>query len=544
MRIYIIFITYALIFINVSNLFSQHINYPLGFNYNIVISKEINKSENNIHSAFKPLRKYYIDTLTKADSVVYQINFNKNLIKKMPLKWAWRKLLDEDFIKLETKDLQFYVNPLLDYHIGNLKDDTTKYLQNTRGFQVFGNIGDKLSFYSDFFENQAFFIPYINNKIEQSLVVPGQGAWKVFQTTGRDYAMASGYLSFTPAKFLNIQFGHGKHFIGEGYRSLLLSDNAFNYPFIKVEFTWRNFKYSSMFTEFNDFYTKYYLYHYKKHGTFNYLSFTPNHRIEIGLYEAIIWKTSDDSTYVKKFPVSYFNPIILTRLFQYGLNNENNMLLGLNLKIKPSKYTQIYAQYILDNINIKDFTDKTGSFENKFGYQIGAKVFDIFHGYLKKQSLYLHAEYNYVRPYTYSNTNVRQAFTHYNQELAHPLGSGFKEAVFIVNYSVYNFYFQFKFNSAITSTDTSATNFGTDIFKSNNFELYNINLSNNEIGQGNLTNIKSQNITFGYIFNHRTYLQIFGSILKRNFKSTNDENNIYFVTFGLKTSISNFYYDF
>ncbi|MBK9515381.1 MAG: hypothetical protein IPO05_17595 [Flavobacteriales bacterium] len=33
--------------------------------------------------------------------------------------------------------------------------------------------------------------------------------------------------------WLNIQFGHGKHFVGHGYRSMLLSDHAPNAPYLK-----------------------------------------------------------------------------------------------------------------------------------------------------------------------------------------------------------------------------------------------------------------------------------------------------------------------
>ena len=67
-----------------------------------------------------------------------------------------------------------------------------------------------------------------------------QGAWKDFNETGKDYSSVSAYISYSPWSFLNIQAGHGKHFIGNGYRSLLLSDNAFNYPYLKLLFNYLN----------------------------------------------------------------------------------------------------------------------------------------------------------------------------------------------------------------------------------------------------------------------------------------------------------------
>lgn len=539
-----ILIIFCFIVLGHQNLISQNLNYPLGYDLNIEVNKLININDLDIHTSFKPAIISDKVSKCKIDSSVYQIGYNKNLIDKMPVKWFLKKLLEEDFVKIENANLDLYINPLINYNKGQIENDTIDYMQNTRGVEIHGNLGKKLSFYSDFYENQAFFIPYITEKIENQDVVPGQGAWKYFKKIGYDFAMASGYISFTPINILNIQFGSGKHFIGEGYRSLLLSDNSFNYPFLKFSLQFKKFQYYSIFTEFNDFYGKFYSYHYTKHGTFNYLSYKPISKIEIGVFESIVWNTSDDSTYVKHIPVSYFNPIILTRLFQYGLNNNNNMILGLNLKISPTKYTQVYAQGVLDNIEFKDVFKKNGFFENKFGYQVGAKIFDVFHGKLNKQSLYLQAEYNLVRPYTFSHSSVRQSYTHYNQELTHPLGAGFKETVLIGNYNFYNFYVQFKYCYALTSKDTlGTTNFGSDVFKSNDL-IPELEKYNNFTGEKNTTIINSKSITFGYIFNHRTYLQLFGNILIRDYSTEVENKSLFYISFGIKTSLNNYYYDF
>lgn len=537
----IIYITFSILKISLS----QQINYPLNFDFNIRINSEINKQDSIFHSGFKPLNRSYVEQYIDSDSLIYQKGYNDLIISKMPVKWFWRKLLDEDFIVIEEKNLKLYFNILNDYHKGKLKEnDTTIFSQNTRGVQVKGELGNKITFYTDFYENQAFFIPYIDEKIEKSRVVPGQGHWKIFKATGRDFASASGYISFSPFKKLNVQLGHGKHFIGEGTRSLLLSDNAFNYPYIKFEFSHKNFQYVSMFTEFNDFYGEFYTYHYKKHGTFNYLSYSPHKLINIALFEGIMWKTSDDSTYVKQFPINYFNPIILSRLPSYNLDNENNMLLGLNLKIKPLKYIQIFAQGVLDDISFSNLQKEKGSLENKFGYQVGIKFFDLFFGNLNKQSLYFHLEYNSVRPYTYSTTNVRQSYSHYNQELAHPLGAGFNEKILIFRYEAYNFYLNYKINSAVSSCDTVGSNFGSNIFLSNKTASFGENSYGNKIEQGVKTNILNQDFTVGYILNHQTFLQIFGNIKIRNYKNSITENNIFYITFGFKTSLNNYYYDF
>ena len=537
---------FAIIFIFFpSIIFAQHINYPLGNQFERIVSKQINISDNIIHTGFKPLMKSYVNKSADIENKVYQIGYDSVFISKMPVKWFWRKLLVEDFIVIERENVNIYFNPLINQEFGKLRgDDTTTYRINTRAFEIHGDLGKKLSFSTNFYENQAYFIDYIDEKIENSFVVPGQGAWKVFDERGRDYSNASGYISFTPADFFNLQVGHDKHFVGEGYRSLLLSDNSFNYPFLKLTFTYKKFQYVSMFTEFQEFHTKHYFYHYTKHGTFNYFSYSPHHKIQIGIFEGIIWRTSDDSSYVKKFNPNYFNPIMLIRPLQFGLNNEHNILLGLNLKIKPTKYTQIYGQFALDNIEFDKLSEGKGYFQNKYGYQVGAKIFDVFHSKIKKANLYLQAEYNFVRPFTYSHDIKRQNYSHYNQALSHPLGAGFKETIFIANLRFYNFFISYKYINSTSSTDTASTNFGSNIFLPNQTSTYGTHSFSNDIGQGNKTNISHSVYTFGYIFNERTNLQLFTSLLVRNYASEIENNETFYISFGIKTALNNYYYDY
>ena len=49
-----------------------------------------------------------------------------------------------------------------------------------------------------------------------------------------------------------MQFGHGKHFIGDGYRSLFLSDNSFNYPFLRIETKLGKLQYTNLYAELQD----------------------------------------------------------------------------------------------------------------------------------------------------------------------------------------------------------------------------------------------------------------------------------------------------
>ena len=83
--------------------------------------------------------------------------------------------------------------------------------------------------------------------------MPGQGYARNFKDEGFDYAMSSGYVTYRPNNMFYVQFGHGKHFIiGDGYRSLLLSDNTFNYPYLKIQTKFWKLQYTNLYCEFMD----------------------------------------------------------------------------------------------------------------------------------------------------------------------------------------------------------------------------------------------------------------------------------------------------
>ena len=91
---------------------------------------------------------------------------------------------------------------------------------------------------------------------EIDFVLPGQGISRVSSwdrtTRDLDYAMANGHVSCQQVNILISQFGHGKHFIGDGYRSMLLSDNAFNYPYLKITTDVWKVRYVNLFSSYQD----------------------------------------------------------------------------------------------------------------------------------------------------------------------------------------------------------------------------------------------------------------------------------------------------
>jgi hypothetical protein len=213
----------------------------------------------------------------------------------------------------------------------------------------------------------------------------------------------------------------------------------------------------------------------------------------------------------------------------YGLHHRNNVVTGLALKLKVNSSFYLYGQYLLDD-------NRKGS-KNKYGYQAGLHYLDAF----TVRDLTLQAEYNTVRPFTYASENPEQSYSHYNQALAHPLGANFHEGVVILNYRIRDFFTELKFNYAIKGKDSLFVNFGGDIFKSDAqlFPGQSIYTT-----QGIATTVTYQDIHVGYLINPITNLNVVVGLSNRSERAESKTQHAQFIYIGLRTSLSNFYYDF
>jgi hypothetical protein len=508
---------------------------------NVIASDSVQRDFINDFSCFKP-------------SIVPQ----SQQIKDKSKPYISRKLKNESFIIVNDTADKFYltIDPLFNLEAGADFADTTheKLYKNTRGFLLRGDIGKKFSFESSFYENQATYAKYIddyiagtNNLFPQSsnyqyAVIPGQGRSKPFRKNGYDYAMSSGYVSYSPNKIFNFQVGNGKHFVGDGYRSLLLSDNAFNYPYARITTTYKNIQYTNLYTSFMNLTdggvktpdNTERLFQ-KKVGSFQLLSFNFFKRLQLGLFQGMIWEAAD-STNRQHVNFNTFDPLIGVNAVNYGMHNKNNVLLGVTLKLKITNTISVYGQYMLDDVVSKG----RGDVRKKYGYQIGFKYFDLF----TVKNLHLQIEYNNVRPYAYSAENTQQSYTHYNQALAHPLGANFNEMVGFINYRLKGFFIEVKVNYAVKGADSSSFNYGGNIFKSDNLFPVNQDISTITSTQGLKTTIVYQDFHIGYLVNPATNFNIILGVSNRTLTTEKITNNTKYIYIGIRTSLTNFYYDF
>ncbi|NJK95173.1 MAG: hypothetical protein HC905_09915 [Bacteroidales bacterium] len=119
-------------------------------------------------------------------------------------------------------------------------------------------------------------------------------------------------IKYHPFKYIDIEAGVGKHHIGDGYRSVFLSTNAASYPYLKTSLHFWKIHYFSMVTSMRDYLIpKGYEGSFKKYVSLHYLSWNITPRINLNLFEAVIWDRADTLS-KRSLDINYLNPVIFT----------------------------------------------------------------------------------------------------------------------------------------------------------------------------------------------------------------------------------------
>jgi hypothetical protein len=513
---------------------AQQLNLYLNQEYNSYLNKGFNNPPSSLHTGFLPLTEAQVDRCVNSDSL------RGHIFPPEKKSWLYRKVYQENLFIIHDSASKFYctIDPLFNFQLSmDHSDSNKKYYQNTRGILIQGNVGDKFSFSSTFWENQANYPYYLNQYIQESYVVPGNGRTKPFGTDGYDFSMSEAYLSFSASKHFDFQVGYGKNFIGDGYRSLLLSDNSFAYPYARITTTFWHLQYTNLYTEFIDPFADPSLIanteglFQRKAGAFQYLSWNIVPQVEFGLFQGMIW-TAANQFNQQSFNFNYFDPIIGINSLAYGLGNTNNVLLGSTIKYKITKNFMAYGQLL-----VNDFPQDgdVHSFYNQTGYQAGIKYYNKYGEF--------QIEYNQVRPYTYSNSDSLQNYSHYDQALGDPLGANFKELIGIINLRYHHFSIHLQGNYALEGLDSTGTNYGNNIFIPNSKAT----LSSSDVAmlQGIRSTLMYMDFHISYLMNPKTNMNFTIGVSRRTLtNSLDNEPAMTLFYIGFRTSIENMYVDF
>lgn len=522
---------------------AQSTNIPLDPDYYHLVQRyEIKSGQfaSSFHSNIKPYLRSdvaeFVDTLYatgRAYSKVDQFNLQylandnwewskrDNNVSKKPLFKALYKN-KSDLFHVDTKDFDLHVSPVFHFGYGIEKDEQNIFT-NTRGLVIRGMISRKVGFYTYLAENQMRFPSYVRDWInDDRFVVPGEGFWKSFKDNGVDFFTARGYISFNAAKFINFQFGHDKQFIGNGYRSLVLSDFSNNHLFLKINTNVWRLHYLFMVSEMRadapgnaggsfssiDF--------PKKYLAFHRIGVNVTDRLNLGIFEAIAFGQPKDSLGTS-FELDYLNPIIFYRAIEQSGGSQDNALFGADVTWNFLNRFSFYGQVVLDEFLLREVKAGDGWWGNKIAYQIGLKYIDVF----GVNNLDLQLEGNFARPYTYAHITNYTSHSHYKQPLAHTLGANFKEFIAIAHYQpIPKLRLSGKLVVANYGADTDSTNWGGDILKSYNDREMDFN---NKIGQGVGTDLFFFDFTASYQLKHNLFLD-FNQVF-RTLKSELPERN-------------------
>jgi len=500
---------------------------------------------NKFGNSFTNVKPYRYEDATK----YVDLDAQKNALLLPKKSWFGRKFFNEHMLIIQDKDYWFTLNPIADLQLGKDNSSLKYTYNNTRAIQIQGGLGSQFNFSSTIYESQGRFANYINKYILENKpvnsngLVPGRGKSKAFHADGFDYPVAEGYISYTPNKFFNFQFGNGKNFFGNGYRSLFLSDVASPYPYFKIITTFWKIRYTNLWLFLDDVRPEAQINgaSTRKFVVMHHLSYNVNKRLNISLFESVISSNENHNG----LNINFVNPVILFRPLEFARGEAaGNELIGLSAKYKIKNNFVVYNQLIIDELNLSKVASGNGFWANKFGFQFGAKYFNAF----KIKNLYLQTELNIVRPFTYSHENPILNYAHFNQPLAHPWGANFWDFIAIAQYKKDRWYANAKFVLGKKGFDIEGnpTSFGGDLYISYTKRGGDFGQT---LAQGNKTSIFIGDLRAGYLLNPATNLKLFANITYRRFKPSIITPNFGSSTttwfnLGFRTDLFNWYFDF
>jgi hypothetical protein len=428
-------------------------------------------------------RLEYVDSLVKNGKLVLSKVDKYNLDLALKNNFEWRSSLKGDtslkfknlwgkehltnpfYFGVKRGDFSFYSQFMYNFQMGKESDRSSRLYHNTRGlFQWRGQVSKKIGYYTYATDNQLRLPLHARQFVDANSAVPGLGYFKgdksVNSTAPFDLFEVRGGIMFNAAKGIDMQFAMDKVFMGNGYRSLIMSDFSNNFLFFKINTRFWKINYSNLYGQMINRFdipqgvdTAY----PKKFITMHTLDIQATKWLNIGLFENIVFGRQDG-----RYDLAYLNPMIFMVGLGHQLGSPDKATIGMNIKANIAKKHQLYSQIIINEFVGREILRYgNGFWANKQALQLGIKSIDV----LGISNLDVQAELNIVRPFVYTSKDNYSSFTHYNQALAHPLGANFKEYIGIVRYQpIPKLLLQGKLIYFQQGADSAGTNNGSNIF--------------------------------------------------------------------------------
>ncbi|MBK8444373.1 MAG: hypothetical protein IPL35_13595 [Sphingobacteriales bacterium] len=289
---------------------AQSVYYPLGHRAYIITERlqlQSGEMDTVLHTAMKPYLRQAVVQYAEARQFSEDLSFaaadrrDHSYLYKDSNEWSESGAVDSkkpilrrfyqnqaDFFSISKGGSFLKINPLLHLQLGyeRLRSGKVPFI-NTRGAEMRACIDGKIGIAAFFTENQARYPLYINDRVFSQIAVPYEGRFLPFKNDGVDFFGAGGYITFPVTRHIQVQMGQDKNFIGEGERSLLLSDFSNNYPFVKINTQIGAFQYTNIYAQLIQQFSGYGDgLKEKKFLAAHYLSVNLHKKFNIGLYAA------------------------------------------------------------------------------------------------------------------------------------------------------------------------------------------------------------------------------------------------------------------
>lgn len=532
--------------------FSQSLYLPQGTKYQPFIERlEIllqKSDELNIASAKSVTRHVAVDVAGLEDSSSGKPSIKLSRVDQYNLQslltnnaeWVTREGDVKGIYKNKANLLEFNkgktflaLNPILQINGGREDNNPNSIYYNAAGLSARGMFAERFGFYASvtkIVESPPFFV---RERIQEYNSLPGAGEYEEFGKTGFQFWDVRGGITFKALKYFDFQLAYDRNFIGNGYRSLFLSDFATNYVFLKANTRIWKFKYQHMYAPLvPQFETVRDTWHPVggKMTSFHHLSFNATNWLNIALFQSV--------SIINRRDWLYMIPIIFYPVSDIRRRQPANNIGGFEFKANIAKRGQLYGQLLIDHLKIKDIRNGSGSWNNRFGVQLGGKYINLFN----INNLDLQIETNIVRPYTYSADSLG-SYTHYNQPLAHPFGANFVETIGILRYQPHK-----RIMATLRAIywhqgiDTADQNFGGNIRKG-------VETRPAEFGYTIPTGVGVTGINAHMLISYEIFENLFidASLLIRRYNYENDvlsPRNTILMTGGIRMNMFSRHYDY
>ncbi len=510
-------------------------------------------------STVKPLNRQsmterveYIDSLDKAGTLPFQLSKVDRYNIRMFLmdNYEWTNHHQDSFrvkhpilhafyettahlYAVDVKDFNLRVDPVLNLQYGHSNDGVGNTYQNTRGLLFRGSVANKIGFYTYISDNQEVDPLYVQQYVTAHNAVPGAAFYKDISRNGYDYFDFRGGISFTLAKYVHVQYAYDRLFIGNGFRSLDLSDFSAPYLFLRLNLRIWKLDYEMILAQTmqsvpqvgRDPKPQNYL-------SMHHLSAQIFKWFNLGLYENVM----ENGNY--GFQLSYTNPIIFYRGIEGNLGAAGKCNIAIDAKSNIGRHVQLYGNILFDEFRANDLSNYGGgNWANKQALQGGVKYINAF----GVHNLDLQGEMNLIRPFVYTNFDSTTNYTAYNQPLAHPLGANIREFDLLVNYQpIPRLYLAGKAIQYLQGLDSGGVNYGNNLF-----DTYNTRPFDNgwHIGTGLQVHSLTLSLNAAYEILNNTFLEFTVNHRTYNVETMPKSSTLWY-QFGFRMNIARRVFDF